>query len=653
MKRKHYLLAIVGLVGLLWLFVTMEGRSTWRASPEGPVSPADRDVDLATGAPLEEASSEIAAPASRADGSRQAVEAATTEASDAAVSEPERRLVIRDVDDRELHEESGEFVLEPRDGAEMLVPFHEGRFSLRGFPEGMARIARAKAFSVDEDRAVAFEEEWFEFKRGEPTLLVGHYLPDCTLRVVDARTGGLLDDVNVLPRHAGPEQGHPGPHFDGSYVVRGGASPVRLPRTRGLRPYWVTARGYGWSYILVDHETGGERVVEVEPGGRLVVEVQGDIDAYTSQSLRAEIRVYYHATESLAASSGLGPRQGFKGVAVGTYDVKVELGSADGSPIVLGETQVDVTANATCTARIGLVHHGIPPRKARVRGEIVVPSRYRALDLRPSQRIQPTERSALRKGDALRILPPHGPALRYRDVLDMEHGAMDGRFDEEDGSEVFRWEAELSAGRYLFVVEPVQHGVLLDVPESPDADIRIALPELFPVTLRAIDAETGRPIDGAGIRWSRQFTEGVADGWVELDLESGAEGATVYLTEGRFLFAAIGPNYGERSMDAYAGSGTNEFTLELSPCILREIILMHRETVVPWAQGMACSFRSFGSEDSQPCENSGEGKMRAGFGQPGLYEILFGEIEGFRDLAPVVVEVSEGDQSPVLVQLER
>ena len=40
------------------------------------------------------------------------------------------------------------------------------------------------------------------------------------------------------------------------------------------------------------------------------------------------------------------------------------------------------------------------------------------------------------------------------------------------------------------------------------------------------------------------------------------------------------------------------------------------------------------------------------FEQPGLYEILFAEIVGFRDLAPVAVEVSEGDRSPVLIQLE-
>lgn len=659
MKRRRRLLAIVALVGLLLVFVTLlfvtnADQSVLRTPNESPVSSADRDVEPPSGSPEGTESPEIEAPASNIHGSRLPEVAAATKTTETVDTEPERRLTIRDVDGRELHAENGEFVLEPSEGGGVLVPFREGRFSLRGFPEGMVRIGRIQTFL---DRPVGFEEEWFEFKRDEPTLLEGHYLLDSTLRVVDARTGVPLGGVNILPDHAGPEQSNPGPHGTGAYVVRDEASPVSLPRTRGLKPYWVTAKGYTWSYILVDHETGGERVVEIEPAGRLVVEVYGDIDVYMNQSLRAFIRVYFHGTQNLLASSGLGPQQGFDGVAVGTYDVKVELGSADGNPIVLGETLVDVTARANATARIELTHREELPQKVGVRGEIVVPNKYRALELRPSLRIQPAEGSALRSGDVLRIVTPPGPALRYRDILDIERSAMNGRFEggegDGDGTEVFRWEAELSAGRYLFVVEPVQHGVLLDVPESPDAKIRIVLPELFPITLRVIDARTRQPINGAAIRWSRQFTEGVADGWVEMDLESGVESATVYLTGGDFFFAASGPNYDERSMDAYAGPGANQYTLELSPCILREIMLVHSEIGVPWVQGMTCSFRSLGSNDSHLCENPGDGKMWACFGAPGLYEILIGELEGFRDLAPFVVEVSEDDLNPVVVQLER
>lgn len=645
------MLGLAGLTGFCVLFVAIASRS-WKMPDEGHGS-LDKGVEPATEALQEQGSTEIAAAALTADGQRQPVEATSEKASEAAEREPERRLVIRDVDGRGLPDENGELVLESSEGAKTLVPFREGRFSLRKLSEGSVRIHGAKSISADGDRPIAFEEDWFDFRRDEPTLLAGHYLLDSTLRVVDARTGVPLDGVRVLPKPAGQGQSHPGPHFDASYVVRDETSPVCLPLERGIQPYWVSARGYGWKHILVDHEAGGERVVELEHAGRLLVEVHGDLDAYTNQSLQTDIRVYSHPTRSLVASSGLGSVQGFDGIVVGTYDVKVELGSADGSPIVLGETRVDVTANATCTAQIELTHDRVTPPRGRVRGEIVVPGEYRDLDLSLSLRIQPADGPALRYGDAIRIQSPHGRALRYRDVLDLERGAMEGRYDNEDGSEVFRWEAELSLGRYLFVVEPVQHGVLLDIPESPDAKIRILLPPLFPVTLRVIDARTHLPLDGAAIRWSRHFAEREADAWVEMDLEAGVKSATVFLARGEFTFAASAPNHGERFMDAYAGSGTDQFTLELSPIIPREITLVNGETVVPWEQGMTCSFRSLDTVDSFPCENLGDGKMRACFGQPGLHEILFGAFEGFQAVAPVVVDVREGDLSPVVVQLER
>lgn len=660
MKKKLSLLAIVVLVGVLVFVASISDWSTPQIPHEGPRLPgtsADRDVETVTETPQEGGGAEVVAPSSTAEAPRQSgVDTATQETAD---NQPERRLIIRDVDGRELHHENGEFVIETRAGSTeahtMSVPFREGHFSLKGFPEGRARIEFAKSFSADGDRPIAVEEEWFEYKLDEPTLLTGHYLPDCTLRVVDARTGLSLNDVSVLPKLlAGPEQRHPGPHGPSSFVVRNRASPVRLPRTRGLQPYWVTARGYDWSFVVVDHEAGLERVVMLEPAGKLVVEVHGDIDTYMNQSLQVDIRVYSHDTRHMVTSSGLGPRgwQGFEGVAVGTYDVKVEVGPTGASPIVLGETKVQVTANTTSTARIELAHREALPRKVDVRGEIVLLKKDRAVGLFPSQRIQPAHGLALRYGDVRRFVTPPGSALRYRDVVEIKREAMDGRYEQEDGSEIFRWSAELSSGQYLFVVEPVQHGVVLDVPESPEANIRIVLPELFPVTLRVIDSKTRQSINGATIRWSRRFTERGTDGWVEMDLESGLESTTVYLTEGRFTFAASGPSYGGRSMDAHAGSGVQALTLELQPCIVREIILVDGETVIPWTPGMTCSVRGLGSDGSQVCENLGDGKMQACFERQGLYEIIVDRLEGLRQPAPVVVDVSVGDLEPIVVHLD-
>ncbi len=526
----------------------------------------------------------------------------------------------------------------------MLVPFRNGCFSLEGFPEGWTCIERAWINFEEGKRPLAFDEACFEFKRDEPTILVGHYLHhDSTLRVMDARTGALLDDVCVLPRlpaHAGPEQSHPGPHHESSFSVLNQASPVRLPRTTGVHSYWVTARGYGWKYLMVDHDTGGEREILLEPAGTLVVEVFGETRIYMNQQLDMHIRVYSHATPKVATSSALGAlgRQGFAGLAAGRYDVRVEVGPAGGRGIVLGETQVDVVANGTSTTRIELTGDWIPP-KVRIRGEILLSKKYRTLDLSLSLRIQPADGRALRSGD----------------VIHIEYRAMDWRREYGNENDILGWQAELTSGQYLFIVEPIQHGTLFDVPRSPVDNFRIVLPDLFPVTLSAIDAKTRLHIPGAMIRWSRKLPgEAGADLWVASGLEHELEGVTVHLPGGRFSFSACSPTYGERSMDAYAGAGVGQFTLELPSCISREIILVHGDTVIPWMQGMTCNFRRIGSEASGGrCDSFGDGKMRACFEQPGLYEISVGTLESFRELAPMVVEVDEGDLSPVVVPLNR
>jgi hypothetical protein len=640
-------LTIVGLAGLLVLIAAI---AAWPilGSPLKGLGSAGRssDQDVERGREPVPEGSVLESPASTSttNGARQLALATPTQATEAHASEHLGRLIIRDLDGRDLSYEKGEFVLSPREdapeGAKMLVPFREGRFSLDGFPEGRACIERASVFSVNGDRPVAFDEACFDFKRDESTLLVGHYVPDCTLRVVDARSGVLLDEVCVLPwvpTLAGPEQSHPGPHKESSFLVLDKANPVRLPRTRGLQPYWVTARGYDWAYIMVDHDTGGERDVLLEPAGRLVVEVSGEIQMYMDQGLDIDIRVYPKATRKVAASSELEPRgwQGFPGLVAGAYDVRVEGGPTEGRPIVLGETDVDVIANDTSTARIVLTGDLIPPR-VHVRGEIVLPRKYRTLDLSLSLRIQPAD----------------GPALRRGDVIHLEYGTMEIREDEAE-NEVLGWHAEVTSGQYLFIVEPVQHSVLVDVPRSPIDDLRIVLPDLFPVTLRAIDAETRLPIQGAMIRWSRDLPgQAGADRWAERGSEPGVEGVTVHLPAGRFSFVASNPTHGERSMDGYAGGGVEQFTLELPPCISRNIVLIHGNTVIPWVQGTTCNVQNFGSPDFRPCESLGDGKMRACFEQPGLYEIKIDNLDGFRNIAPVVVEVNENDLSPIVIRLD-
>ena len=154
--------------------------------------------------------------------------------------------------------------------------------------------------------------------------------------------------------------------------------------------------------------------------------------------------------------------------------------------------------------------------------------------------------------------------------------------------------------------------------------------------------------------WSREMpSEAGTDVWVELGLEPGRESTTLLVPAGAFSFAASSPTHGRRLLNAHAGTGTTELTLELPRRIPLEIVLNDGATLIPWVHGMSCTLRTFGAEESHPCASFGEGKMRAYVAEPGLYEIAVGPLAGFRQPDPVVVAIDEAAPALVVVQLER
>lgn len=653
MNRLLFGLACGLLAGLALLFFMQDGGGSPALTDRGGESSSAREVERPAGGGSEGPVDVSQGVTGSGTDSRMPLEAPRTQAPGAAFAPAEGRLIIRDVNGRELREEDGELVVETPEGERLSLAFLDGRFPLEAVPEGRVRIERATAKTVDGPRPVAFDVDMFQCSPTEPVLLVGRYLMDCTLRVVDAGTELPVDAVRVLPDQGDPERSHPGPHFPAAFIVRDESSPVRMPRDRGVRGYWVTAQDYGWQHIRVDHESGGERVVRLERGGRLMVQVEGNLEAYRGTGLLAEIRVYPRDSERVVASSDLGSFQGFPGVSVGSYDVRAEQGSEGASATVLGATRVEVVAGQTITARIQLDPGEAPVSRGRVAGDVIVPNEHVSLGLRPSLRITPAVGPPLRSGDAVRIVAPGGPPLRYADLLSLEQIAMQGRYGVKGVGERFRWKTELSVGSYLFVVEPVLHGEVLQVPESPEANLRINLPDLVPVSLRVIDSTTRQSVEGAVIQWSRTFPGGDPEARVEMSLAPGSSGTTQHLTQGGFTFSARAQGYADASMEAFAGPGASEFTLELTPCLSREIVLMKGETRLPWREDMDCNFRIVGLDELTPGVFQEGGGMRVCFTRPGLYEatLRLGGVEVVGEVPTLIVEVEEQGQDPIVLRL--
>ena len=466
----------------------------------------------------------------------------------------EGRLIIRDTDGSNLMGMNGELVIHSLGQVAATKPiplsFRGGSFSLNGLPAGRIQVKSAVATTSQGERPIALDAAEFEIPGGSPLLLHGRFLPTSTLRVVDALTGEDLANVGVLPMlpgHAGPEAAGPGPHRGSDFSVTRSPSPVRLPFAVNTQPYWVIANNYAWGFIQINHETGGERVIALEPAGSLAVQPVGPMEALGGNVFEIFIRIYDEATGAPVQSSriGLGGSQGFSGVPEGASDVRVEVGLLEEERTLLGAARVDVTRGVKAQVKVEIT--GIPfPQSVHVQGTVLMPpghgERNFSLSLRPAQ----------------------GPVLLQRDVKSIERGAM----TKLESSEALGWWADtLTPGTYRFLVEPFQYETLLEVPQSDVQGLEIVVPELFPVEVRITDSASREAVQNAVLRWSR----GGPARTEHADPDPSKDGVILlHMPAGPATFTAMGPGRSEATMNYVIGSGLSQINLELPRAMARD-----------------------------------------------------------------------------------
>lgn len=612
----------------------------------GPGRANELDASPSTAAVAARVASELGGPdgARPADPGRQVGRRASRRApapletaGDLAGKAPQGRVIVIDVDGGELAHERGEFRLRPIDvdGEARVLAFADGRFALEGLPLGTVQIELASIATDDGPRPVVFENAQVEHVAGEPLVVRGALLRDSILSVVHADTGAELERVSVLPAPGSSTRAHPGPHFDSACCVRNSPSPVRLPRVRGQRWYWVTASGCTWTLVAIDHDTGGRREVRVTTAGSLAVDAAG----HPAQGA-VHLRVRAAASERIAAECTLdrasdgAASQTFTGLAPGPYDVSAEIGQPDDPPRVLAAARAVVSAGTT--TRVFLEPRcDLPPRVA-VSGTLRLPADRADLPI------------------ALSIRPATLPALRFGDVQRIERERMRRASSGLAGE--LRWRADgLTPGRYVAVVEPIQYRVLFDVPNRPVDDVHIVVPTLQRVVVRAVDAETGAPLERARLRFARELPDVAGpEAWWDFGHAEDRDHATLWVPAGRIFVAGSGPAHGQRFVEATIGDAPLELTLALPRRIPVEVTLSNGDARIPWTPSMTCTYRGVGDDEASPCVTRGDGRMHAWVDEPGLYEIRAAGVDGDRDPEPIVVAVTEaGPTAPVVIRIER
>ncbi len=612
----------------------------WSAGEARDVAPAQ---PLALGGEVERSPAPLTAPGASSD-RRVEVESAPSSAAQriatTAISTREATddsvlltgsVVVRDLAGAAHARESGSLELELRysvHGAEIeAVEVVEGRYETRVPRDvllgvGLAELGERQALAdppfepvpVPADGVFDVELRWLS-----PMLL--HVRSRVDGRELDGCTIVYADNVYGSD--------HPGPFAEdvATDVLREGvASPVELelapgPRGGRIRSLFVRAAGHAWRRIEVDVVVGGERTVELDPGGSLFVVARGvDPSDPPFVVLRRppEERGYLYGSVADGSAS-------FEAIAAGRYDVLV----VTDSELVLARSQVDVVASQR--ARLELDLDETPPSLPGVSlaGTLVMPPEWRpdAVGQAPSLDV---ERLEVEPGDDLWLEPEVSP--------------IEGR------PRAFAWRVEVHPGRF-WISTGREWGLVVDVGPAGREDVLLEVPSEVEVVVRVVDVVTERPVHPRSVRWMPAVPDDVGH-WIVVEADE----------PGRYVFAAppgsitVGLRDADFVSDSRVlevGSGTNEVTLEARPACGFLLFLRDGAMSLPidsrwWPK--AVEVGGDGRSTWYPDHPTGR---RVQVSKPGLYRFEMPRIDGYAPIPAQVVLVSPGAYAEHVIELVR
>ncbi len=163
------------------------------------------------------------------------------------------------------------------------------------------------------------------------------------LHVQDRESGRELDTIELFDAtHSRESNDHPG-IVEASAILHVGSSPIPLtPDGDGFRRnYCARSPGYAWGRIEVDLMKGGERLLQLDPGGDLEVSIiGGERDPGTF------LRVYRQdgRWERVVYESELGDMElvSIESLPAGRCAVRAEIGYWFREPVIVGKTEASI-----------------------------------------------------------------------------------------------------------------------------------------------------------------------------------------------------------------------------------------------------------------------------------------------------------------------
>lgn len=488
-----------------------------------------------------------------------------------------------------------------------------------------APVTRYNKFPVPESGFIALRAQW-----QQPSIL----------RVKGADTGMDLDGIELVSGVDLSSAGgvHPGSYTKENVVLSSASSPINLTRTVPRKDQWnsdyyfARSPGYAWGSIEIDHDLGGERILTLERGGGLEVELSGyDPESRAALRLRWDVSGFQPALLNMNLVTE--DRVRIDSLAAGRYRVSVEIGDSWRDRVVLAEGTVEIIPGAW--ARIKL-----------------------ALDSAP--------RAAMAPLKGILVVPEAWGFDHFHLAVELLDAPLEGNPDRQTFSQddleplagwedAFSWDAGLvQAGRYELNVDPPEYSISVEVPPEGLTDVRIEVPPPEEVIVRIIDASTGEDAAIDSLHWHPKRPEWVSGGGVKtVDKDPKTGRFAFQAPRGEICVSAWKEAYSNLHAILTIRPGDNIHTLEVQPACGILLTLKDGGTTIPWSTDWDVTAMEVGGEGTTVAWSYKPPNLFLKLSKPGLYRFTVPQIDGYLPLPEQEVPVAPGEKAVHLIRLKR
>ncbi len=458
-----------------------------------------------------------------------------------------------------------------------------------------------------------------------------------TLSVVDAVSGVHLNGVKVIRMLESDWLEYPDEEVSkgvgSASLTTDTSSPVELAAhpsdmERASAACLVGAAGHAWKSVTLDLIEGGERTVELVPGGSLELSWYGDAPSGMELLLLRggeDFPVHAKKVQSTGAWS-------YSGLAPGPYDVRIVLGDWGQKHLVLAQRTLHVRAGMVSKATLEIEDPGAP-EYAQVAGTLIVPVAWGLP--REEIKLEVTQLSTSLTGSQLReSIPPD----RF-----IDDSSNEGHFRFDFGA--------MEMGTYRAVLESLPFDFEFEVGRDALPGLVLEVPPPVNVIVRVVDAVTRKRIEtlsSISCR-ARSRGEGRLGQHARTHWDPSLRGFRARVPAMTVLASAGSQGYRGR-VDFLAAEG-KEVTLEVNSVPKAIIELWHGDVRIPIPSFFDYQVAPLAG-DGYDCWSMGdEAVIHVGVTEPGEYRVTLPQLDGFTVPPDVVVDFQPGGTQKVKVPI--